>query len=171
MPDLGLPNIEAEMAEALGQIVIRWSTVEYLVALLLGTFLNADQGGRMIITNNIAVSTQAKWPRALMASHEHEAVHNERVTDLLNRSDELRSERNELVHGQWDTTRCEPKTALVETVNLDRAEIIKSRLVSLHDLNDLRADIETWIGDYVALGRELGFPHYRGQTTSMFADS
>jgi hypothetical protein len=171
MPGLGLPDVDAEMAGALGQIVIRWSTVEYLIALLLGTFLNADQGAMMVITNNIAVSTQAKWLRALMASHDHEAQHNERVVELLTRADELRSERNEFVHGQWNTTGCEPKTSLIETVNLDRAEIIKSRLVTLHDLNDLRIDIETWIDDYVTLGRELGFPRHRRQTTSIFADS
>jgi hypothetical protein len=170
VPDLKLPDVDPELCSCLGQIIIAWSTVEYLVSILLGTFLSADLGGMMVITNNIAVSTQSKWLRALMATHEHEAEHNTRVINLLNRADDLRSERNEFVHGTWSTIGCEPKTALVETVNLERAEIIKSRLVTLSDLKELRAEIETWINDYVALGRELGFPRHKGQTKSIFAD-
>lgn len=169
MPDLGLPDVHPELCEALGQIVVRWSTVEYLISLLLGTFLNADQGGMLVIGNNVAIAMQSKWLRALMASHEHEAAHNQRVIDLLNQADDLRSERNEFVHGNWDTTDCEVKTALVQTVNLDRSEIIKTRLVTLKDLTDLLRDINGWIDDYVSLGRELGFPRHRGQTTSMFS--
>jgi hypothetical protein len=109
--------------------------------------------------------------RALMASHEHEAEHNKRVADLLTRADELRAERNEFVHGTWTTVGCEPKTALVETVNLERKEIIKTRLVTPRDLNELIiAEIDDWIADYVTLGRELGFPRHRGGTKSIFAD-
>src|ERR1700730_12246897 len=107
---------------------------------------------------------------ALMARHEHEAEHNERVVDLINRADQLRSERNDYVHGIWNTEGCQPKTALVETVNLERKEIIKSRLVTPKGLNDLVVDIDCWIDDYVRLGRELGFPRHRGRTSSIFAD-
>lgn len=170
MPNLGLAEVDPELSSQLGQIIIRWSALEYFISMLLATFLNADQGGMMVITNSVPVSVQSKWLRALMASHEHEADQNRRVTELLSRADELRAERNEIVHGIWDTTNCQPKTALVETVNLDRAEIIKSRLVTLQDLNELLADISRWIDDYVTLGRELGFPRHRGGTTSIFAD-
>jgi hypothetical protein len=170
VPDFSHPPIDSELCLRIGQIVTRWSAVEYLIALLLGTFLNADQGGMTIITNNVAAALQTKWLRALMASHDHEAHHNERVNELLIRADELRGERNEFVHGIWSQTGCEPHTALVETVNLDRSEIIKSRLVTLHDLDEHISEIDRWIADYVALGRELGFPRQRGQDRSMFAD-
>jgi hypothetical protein len=123
-----------------------------------------------IITNNIAVSVQSKWLRALMARHPHEAEHNKRVVELLNRADQLRSERNDYVHGIWKTEQCAPKTALVETVNLERTEIIKSRFVTPQDLSELVVDIDDWIADYVALRRELGFPRHRGGTKSIFAD-
>lgn len=76
VPEFSTPDIDPELALPLGQIIIRWSTLEYLLSLLLGTFLNADQGGMTIITNNIAVSVQSKWLRALMARHPHEAEHN-----------------------------------------------------------------------------------------------
>jgi hypothetical protein len=170
MPNLGLADVDPELSLPLGQIIIRWSALEYFISMLLATFLNADQGGMMVITNNVAVSVQSKWIRALMASHDHEAHHSRKVVALLERADDLRSERNEFVHGIWDTTGCQPKTALVETVNLDRAELIRSRLVTPKDLNDFLADIESWIADYVALGRELGFPRHRGETKSIFSD-
>jgi hypothetical protein len=161
MPDFMIPNVDPELAQPLGLIIIHWSTLEYLLSMLLGTFLSADQGGMTIITNNIAVSVQSKWLRALMARHPHEAEHTKRMVE---------SERNDYVHGIWNTEGCEPKTALVETVNLERAEIIKARLGTPKDLNDLVIDIDDWINDYVRLGRELGFPRHLGGTKSIFAD-
>lgn len=162
LPEFGIPDIDPKLAEPLGQIVIHWASVEYLVAMLLATFLNADQGGIQVLTNSISVSTQTKWIQSLMASHDNEVHHNERVSALLDRADELRAERNEFVHGNWDSTGCEPKTALITTVNLNRSEIIRERLVTVQDLSDLVVDIDNWIADYVTLGRELGFPRHRG---------
>lgn len=170
MPDFVVSTVEPELCMRLGQIVTKWTVVEKLISLLLGTCLIADQGAMSVVTNSIAVSTQTKWIRALMASHEHEATQNKRVSDLLTHADDLRQERNELIHGMWESDGCDPLTSIVETVNLDRNEIIRSRLVTSHDLDDLLRDINLWIDDYVALGRELGFPRQRGETKSMFAD-
>lgn len=105
-----------------------------------------------------------------MGAHEHEAAQNTRVTALLIRADDLRQERNELVHGVWEPTECETGTSLIETVNLERTEIIRSRFVTTHDLDDLLGEIDAWIVDYVTLGKELGFPRDSGESKSMFAD-
>jgi hypothetical protein len=120
MADFGIPNIDPELAEPLGQIIVRWSSTEYLISMLLGTLVFADLAGIQVVTTNIAVSAQTKWIRALMAVNQPSAEHKDRVEALLARADELRSERNEFVHGHWDTTNCEPRTALVHTINLDR---------------------------------------------------
>jgi hypothetical protein len=98
MADFGIPNIDPELAEPLGQIIVRWSSTEYLISMLLGTLVFADLAGIQVVTTNIA-----------------------------------RSERNEFVHGHWDTTNCEPRTALVHTINLDRNEVIRERLVTKCD--------------------------------------
>ncbi len=164
------PNVDPELCRVVGQIVIQWTTAEYLVTLLLGTILQADQAALGHVAGSIAGSTQAKWIRALLKSRDHEASHNVRVNELLGRFDELRQERNELVHGFWDTTGCDQGTALIQTVNLDRSEIIRSRLITPQDLNDLSNDVDSWIEDYLILGRELGFPRHRGQEISMFSD-
>jgi hypothetical protein len=170
MPEFGIPDIDPELAEPLGQIVIRWSSVEYLISMLLGTLVFADLAGIQVVTTNIAVSVQTKWIRALMSVNQPTSGHKDRVEALLARADDLRSERNEFIHGHWDTTDCEPKTALIQTINLDRNEVIRERLVTKQDLSDLVADIEDWLRDYVVLGRELGFPRHHGGTKSIFAD-
>jgi hypothetical protein len=170
MPDFGIPEIDPELAEPLGQIVVRWSSVEYLISMLLGTLVFADLAGIQVVTTNIAVSAQTKWIKALMSVNQPAAEHKDRVEALLSRADDLRIERNEFIHGHWDTTDCEPKTAIIQTINLDRNEIIRERLVTKKDLSDLVTDIEDWIRDYVSLGRELGFPRHRGSSNSIFVD-
>lgn len=171
MPDLGPAEpLHPDLAAGLGQVVYRWSVLEYLISLLLATLVKGDHGAMMIITNSTAGASQSKWIRGLLSGREREAQHAARVTDLLDRADEMRNERNELVHGVWETTGCEARTALVQTVNLDRAEIIKTRLVTVHDLEQLVTDINDWIADYVALGRELSFPRRPGETKSIFSD-
>lgn len=170
MADFVHSLVDSDLCLRLGQIVIRWATVEKLISWLLGTCLLADLAAVSVVANSVGVSTQTRWIRALIASHEHEEEQNKRVVELLTRADDLRQERNELVHGVWDSTGCDPQTCLVETANLDRAEIIRSRLVTMHDLDDLLNDIDTWISDYVALGSELGFPRHRGSKKSVFVD-
>lgn len=170
MPEFAVASVNDALCVRMGRIVTRWTTVEKLISYLLGTVLNARQGGMSIITSSVSTSTQSKWIRALLGAHEHEAIHNVRVTDLLTRADDLRQERNELVHGMWDPTKCETGTSLVETINLERAEIIRSRLVTTHDLDDLFGEIDAWIADYVTLGKELGFPRDSGDSKSMFTN-
>ena len=68
-----------------------------------------------------------------------------------------------LAHGLWHQSDPAAKTALVHTVNLDRPEIMRDRLVTVPDLDDLLVHIDDWIADYVTLGREVGFPASNGK--------
>jgi hypothetical protein len=167
MPDLKPTIVDPALTERLGQIVIRFSSLEYWITLLLATFLQADHGGMMLVTTNVAVSQQTKWIRGILTLHHREAEQSKEVIALLDRADEIRGERNELAHGVWEDGP-EPRTALVQTVGLDRPEIIRTRLVTFDDLNQLTIEIDHWIEDYVALGRKLGFPRRRGETRSIF---
>jgi hypothetical protein len=169
MPDLSPTIIDPVLTERLGQIVVRFSSIEYWITLLLATLLQADHGGMMLVTTNVSVAQQTKWIRGILALRSQEWEESERVLALLARAEEIRTERNELAHGIWENGP-EPQTALVQTVGLDRPEIIRSRLVTLHDLDQLVIEINHWIEDYVTLGRELGFPRRAGMTESIFAD-
>lgn len=171
MPDVPRPQpLHPDLAIALGRVIVRWSALEYWITLLLGTMLRADQAAMSVVGNSVSVSTQSKWIRALLAGKPEEQAAADEINELLRRADDLRAERNEFVHGIWDETNCEPGTALIDTVNLERVEIIRSRLVTPQDLDDLVGEIDLWIDDYVVLGRKLGFPRHRGQTVSMFSE-
>src|SRR5262245_6232805 len=98
--------------------------------MLLAHLPDADQGGVQVLTNAVSTSTQTQWIRHLLKHRPHEAEANQKIIDLLNWADDLQRERNEFVHGLWDTTNCDPATAMVETVNFQRAEAIGSRLVT-----------------------------------------
>lgn len=162
--------VDPALCLRLGQIVTKWTTVETLVSWALGTFMMADLAAMSVVSNGASVSAQMKWIRALLSSHDREQTERQYVLDLLNRAEELRQERNELVHGTWNAEGCDPLTCLVETVNLDRNEIIRARLITTHDLDDLSCEIDRWIDDYVELGRRLGFPRHRGAGKSIFSD-
>ena len=168
MPDFLLPPVDDEICLRMGQVVTRWTVLEKSISLLLGTLLFADQGAMSVVTNGVSISTQSKWIRTLLNSHEQEAEQSKPVLELLAHAEDLRQERNELVHGMWDPSGCEPGTSQVTTANLDRPEIMRTRLVTTHDLDDLCREIDTWIQDYVALGRKLNFPRQRGELYSMF---
>ncbi len=170
MPDFVRLPVDPELCVRIGQIVTKWTDVETLISWAVGTFMLADLAAMSVVSNSVSVSSQMKWIRALLSPHEHERDENERVYDLLTRAEELRQERNELVHGTWNSERCDPGTCLVMTTNLDRSEMIRERLVTTHDLDDLCSEIDRWIDDYVILGRELGFPRNRGSGKSIFAD-
>jgi hypothetical protein len=170
MPDLFHPIVPSELCLKLGKIVTRWTMVEKMLSLLLGTVLSADQAAISVVANAISSSTQSKWIRILLSSSGTDENQSKLVLDLLTRADDLRQERNELVHGVWDPTGCEPNTALVETINLDRSETIRTRLVTPHDLDDLLREIDSWLEGYVTLGRQLNFPRQKNETRSMFAD-
>lgn len=138
--------------------------------MLLGTFLKANPGGMMVITIDTAISTQTKWIRALLGAHTYNEPELHKVAELLNRADELRVERNEFVHGLWDVTNCDAGTALIQTVNLNRQEVVKFRLVTSADLDEHLVETNNWIADYVELGKELGFPRRQGGTKSIFLE-
>jgi hypothetical protein len=99
MPDLSPTMIEPALAERLGQIVIRFCSLEYWISLLLAILLQADHGGTMLITTNVSVSQQTKWIRGILTLRAQEWEQSERVIELLGRAEEIRTERNQLAHG------------------------------------------------------------------------
>lgn len=56
MPEFAVASVDDTLCVRMGRIVTRWTTVEKLISYLLGTVLNAKQGGMSIITSS--VSTQ-----------------------------------------------------------------------------------------------------------------
>jgi hypothetical protein len=162
--------VDPELLIRLGKVVILGAQVESWLSMLLGTLMGADLGGSSIVTNTLSISAQIKCIRGLLGVHAHKEPATKDVSGLLDRADEIRQERNELIHGLWNAQGCELKTALVNTTNLDRAEIIRDRLVTVPDLDELIAEIEEWIRDYATLGVRIGFPRNKNATQSIFLE-
>jgi hypothetical protein len=102
--------------------------------------------------------------------HVHKQPDLQEVIDLVKRTEELRGDRNALVHGLWNPEGCEPGSCLVNTARWERNEVIREWLVTTAELDGLLGDIQEWIADYITLGRKFGFPRKRGDTKSIFAD-
>jgi hypothetical protein len=168
--DLSPADIDPELTKRLGQIVIRWSTVEAWIASILANATNADPGAMQVVTANVSTSTQIQWIKTLLSVHEHKDPELSEVTALLNRADEIRADRNALVHGIWNPAGCEPGTCLINTARLERSEIIRNSLVTIADLDELRDRIDEWIAEFIELGKRIGFPRKYGETKSIFAD-
>jgi hypothetical protein len=121
MPDLTPTQVDPELTSRLGQIVIRWASVGAWISALLATLLKGHHGAMMLITSNLAAAAQTRWIRGLMKLHPQEAEKNKLILKLLERAEKLRGQRNELINGLRDTTDCAPKTAMVQTTNLERS--------------------------------------------------
>jgi hypothetical protein len=91
MPDLSPTLIAPELAERLGQIVIRFASLEYWITLLLATLLQADHGGTMLVTTNVSLAQQTKWIRGILALRTQEQEQSQRVISLLMRVEEIQN--------------------------------------------------------------------------------
>jgi len=141
-----MDEIAPEIMQALGRIVIASARVEALTAEFLSYLLNANKGAMYVLNQGVANSTQIKWIKTLISDFRSEQAQSV-LLDLMSRIDSARIERNSYVHGVWSPG-SQPATAIVQTVKLDRPEIVRSELVTAADLDDLASDI-------IASGDEL----------------
>lgn len=169
IPEKAKP-IDSELTSRLGQIVTRWSVLENWLSHMLASVVGAEAAPMSIITANVSTNTIIQWMRTTLNVHVHKQPELQEVLDLLTRADELRGDRNALVHGVWTDDGCEPGTCLVNTVRWDRNEIIRDWLVTTADLDELLGHIDDWIADFMTTGLKFGFPRRKGETKSIFAD-
>lgn len=160
-------SIGCELASRLGQVVMRWSAVEGCLSHLLATLVNADPVAMSVITENVTNSIQAQSIRTLLYVQLHKEVGIGEVLDHLTKADDLRADRNALVHGLWDTTSCEKGTCQVHSFKCGR---FTSWLVTTAELDELISHINKWIAEFIALGQKFGFPRAQGETKSIFND-
>lgn len=145
-----------DMLSRLGGIVVLWAHVEHWLSELLTALVEANPALMYVVTGNVSASTVAAWIRTLLDVRGDTDSIAQEVRQLLQTIDELRSERNTLIHGLWafDT----PDTALVQTVRWERAEVVKQEVVTLADLDELSTAISEALEALRALGARHGFP-------------
>ncbi|KAF0165239.1 MAG: hypothetical protein FD157_1591 [Rhodocyclaceae bacterium] len=94
----------------------------------------------LAVTSTTSANTITGWIRAIIGAHKktpHDLVNE--INEALSEVDRLRAERNTLVHGLWVTIGPE-NSAIVQTTNLGRDEIIKELVVTAADLHELIND-------------------------------
>lgn len=149
-------EIDPTLLEKLGRICIRWAIVEELCNSFLAVAASADRAFLRVITQNVSNATVVDWLRVLSDARFADERSRKDLAELFRVIDEIRGQRNELVHGIWHRGR-EPGTALVHTLRMDRAQLIQDKLVTVADLDDLLGHIETLGAQLARLGEHLGF--------------
>ncbi|MDE2232502.1 MAG: hypothetical protein KGJ90_00020 [Patescibacteria group bacterium] len=149
-------QIDRDLMERLGRIVIRWAIVEELCVAFLAFAVSADRAFMRVITQSISNSSVVDWLRVLSEERFADERSRKDLAKLFKIIDEVRSDRNELVHGIWHGGP-ETHTVLVHTLRMDRAQLVQDKLVTIADLDDLLDHIETLISQLIHLGKHLGF--------------
>ena len=129
-------QIEPELLERLGLVVVRWALIEQYLSQLFMKLAECHEVYGQVITTNVSQNSISGWIRTLLDIQRiPEALENE-ISELLADIDEMRIERNSLVHGIWGTMG-PADSVIVQTVRLDRAAIIHAIVVTSADLDDL----------------------------------
>jgi hypothetical protein len=151
MPIVEFADIDSELTKRLGQIAINWAVIEGWLGHMLGTLIDADLGGASVLTSEMGAASVIKAIKNCIAISEPKQPELKIVRELIEEADELRGERNIYVHGSWEKGN-QPGTALVVTTGWQRTEIIRSRLVTTTDLDQLLADFDDFMLDLLPLG-------------------
>lgn len=164
------PTIEPALTSRLGQLAVSWAVIEAWLSHLLATLVNADLGAMSVITNDLSGGMIIEHIKTILSVHEPKDSSLAVIRELVEAANDIRGERNLLIHGLWDPTHCEPGTCLVQNSGWKRVEITREWLVTTADLDQLISDCDSWIMDFVKLGIQFNFPRKRGETKSIFLD-
>ena len=149
-------EIEPELLYALGQVVVSWSAIEAIIAEFLSFMLAANPAHMYVLNQTTSVEMQSKWIRTLIEIRVPDQSDKDELENLFKEFDEVRRDRNAIVHGLW-STRCEPGAVLVQTMRLDRAEIAREELVTRADLDELIDRIGELRAEFSRIGKFCGF--------------
>jgi hypothetical protein len=139
----------------LGGIVILWSHLENWLGELLSYLLGANPALMHVVIDNVSSSTVTDWIRTLLQAPNVPIPASAELNALLTEIDNLRAERNALVHGKW---MFEDEVALVQTIKWSRAEVVNQTVVTKLDLEQLSASIGEALDAFRELGIRYRFP-------------
>ena len=135
---LGQPNdspssdLDPEMLQLLGTIVVKWSYVELFVSDLFVHLSKGEPFAMTIITSKVSQSSVSSWVITLLDFIDCPPDLTKDARDVFTEINNLRAERNTFVHGNW-IAGIEPGCATVESVRLERSEVILIELMTSAD--------------------------------------
>ncbi len=148
-------NLTIDILARIGLIVTRCAWIDEILGHVLTKLIGADRAPMYVIMQNVSASTVSDWLRTLGPLHLKNPTLEEELRDLLAATDDIRRERNVLAHGLWREGP-EPNTAIVQTIRLDRAEIIRDELHTTADLDDLIERCTEALTEVLALKAKIG---------------
>lgn len=129
-----------ELLAGLGQLVVRWSYAEYLISELFVWAVEGKPEPLGVVTANISTNTLCVWIRTVLDATNNYSDEAHQIRQALVDFDELRKERNTLVHGLWGLSKV-PMSAIVQVIRLDRSTIVNELVVTPSDLDALIHEI------------------------------
>lgn len=155
-PLLGVINPGPEIYQRIGTVAAEWAWLEMLLAEMLAHFCHAQPGAMYVITQNVSAASIIGWLRTLTHIQVKDANTLAVVLDLLNEVDDVRNDRNTIVHGTWRAAD-DPGFAWCQTFSWERKEVARSELWSVADLDDVINDLCRAQLMLANLGVRMGF--------------
>lgn len=151
-------QVDGPVLEAFGRFVTAWAFIDRMITSAFTNMIRAERGLAFVVTQNVMASTVQGWLRTTtnfaFGSDTPEVLE---LNAVLAHVDDIRAERNALIHGLWQRGP-EANTALVQTVRLERREVLKEELITLADVQELYVDTihltNALSAAFVALGLE-----------------
>lgn len=150
------PSIDERLLARLGFLITRFALLESQIGEFLSYLLEANPGLMYVITQSVSASSQVGWVRTLVEMRIEHDPSREKIIDLLDRIKSLQADRNALVHGLWSTATV-AGAVIVQTVKLDRRELVKHELITTADLDELIHDVIAASQEMLKIGQNLGF--------------
>jgi hypothetical protein len=148
-------QIEPEILRRFGLFIVHFALIEKLLADLFVRLTEGEPGSMIVVTANVSQTSLSDWIRTLLDLRPSPQDWANEIRDTLTELDTLRGERNALVHGLWSTVG-PAHSVIVQTVKLDRREVIKERVLTTADINDLIQDGLDVMNRLRAILRSLG---------------
>ena len=126
-------DIDPELLQLLGAVVVKWSYVELFLSELFVYLSKGAPHAMVVVTTNVSQSTISSWVSTLLDLVECSPEWEKDIRNALVEVAEMRTERNTFVHGNW-VSGTELGCATVQTIRLERKEIINTMLVTASDL-------------------------------------
>ena len=151
-------EIEREILERLGGIVTTWGLVEQRISDIFVAMTGGSPAAMLTVTVDVSQNTIIGWIRTLLQVLPITDEVEQEIKEAIAEADELRIERNTLFHGIW-TTNSAPNSAVVQTIRLDRTEIVKELVVTSADLDALINGIVECAHRLGAILKDHSFDH------------
>lgn len=152
-------DIPPEFMQRLGALAISWALIDKLISHMFIGMIDGNDGSMYVITENVTSKTISEWIGTLVDSHGcSQPEYAEHIKEVFKNIEIPRATRNALIHGLWSATHAEPGSVIVQTVRLERAEIVKGEVVTLADLDAYIDEAQEIAAQLHEVMTTLGFP-------------